>query len=263
MPCAPSPPSTFCQEKVTTSSLLKSSRCAKAAEVASQIVSPCRSAGMKSAFGTRTPEVVPFQVKTTSRSKSIVDEIRQLAIVGLDRAGIGKLQLLDDIGDPAGAETLPGDHVDAARAEQRPQRHLDRAGVGGRHDADAVVGGNLQDLAGQLDRLLELVLADLGAVRSAERGHRRAPAATIRGAWRRDLRRNWDLPGAMPASAASSSWSILPDSGPSLGRGGPRTALRLRRHGVKSECLCRNGNTRGEQPQTKMADRSPPPQRRS
>jgi hypothetical protein len=26
---------------------------------------------MKSPFGTRTPEVVPFQVKTTSRSKSI------------------------------------------------------------------------------------------------------------------------------------------------------------------------------------------------
>ena len=71
MPCAPSPPSTFCQEKVTTSSLAKSRRCAKAAEVASQIVRPCRSAGMKSPFGTRTPEVVPFQVKTTSRSKSI------------------------------------------------------------------------------------------------------------------------------------------------------------------------------------------------
>ena len=27
--------------------------------------------GMKSAFGTRRPEVVPFQVKTTSRLKSI------------------------------------------------------------------------------------------------------------------------------------------------------------------------------------------------
>ena len=61
-----SPPSTFCQEKVTTSSLAKSSRCAKAAEVASQIVRPSRSAAIQSPFGTRTPEVVPFQVKTTS-----------------------------------------------------------------------------------------------------------------------------------------------------------------------------------------------------
>ena len=67
MPCAASPPSTFCQEKVTTSSLAQSRRWAKAAEVASQMVSPSRSAAIQSAFGTRTPEVVPFQVKTTSR----------------------------------------------------------------------------------------------------------------------------------------------------------------------------------------------------
>ena len=66
MPCAASPPSTFCQEKVTTSSFAKSSRCAKAADVASQIVRPLRSAAIQSAFGTRTPDVVPFQVKTTS-----------------------------------------------------------------------------------------------------------------------------------------------------------------------------------------------------
>ena len=39
-------------------------------EVASQIVSPSRSAGIQSPSGTRTPDVVPFQVKTTSRSKS-------------------------------------------------------------------------------------------------------------------------------------------------------------------------------------------------
>ena len=44
---------------------------AKTAEVASQIVSPSRSAGIQLPSGTRTPEVVPFQVKTTSRAKSI------------------------------------------------------------------------------------------------------------------------------------------------------------------------------------------------
>ncbi len=85
-------------------------------------------------------------------------------------AHVVELQLLDHVGDPAGAEALPGDHVDAALAEQRPQRHLDGAGVGRRHDADAVVGRNLKHLAGQLDRLLELGLADLGAMRAAERG---------------------------------------------------------------------------------------------
>ena len=103
-------------------------------------------------------------------------------------------------------KTFPGDHVDAARAEQRPQRHLDRAGVGGRHDADAVVGRHLQHFAGEVDRLFELGLADLGAVRAAERGMRRAPRATSRDAWRRDLRKNWDLPDGVRAWRWSSSW---------------------------------------------------------
>src|SRR4029453_4145121 len=66
MPCAASPPSAFCQEKGTASSFGHSSACAKQAEVASQIVRPCRSAAIQSALGTRTPEVVPFQVNTTS-----------------------------------------------------------------------------------------------------------------------------------------------------------------------------------------------------
>ena len=70
MPCAASPPSAFCQENVTTSSLPQSSGCAKAAEVASQIVSPVRSAAIQSALGTRTPEVVPFQVNTMSLAGS-------------------------------------------------------------------------------------------------------------------------------------------------------------------------------------------------
>ena len=68
MPCAASPPIAFCQEKVVTSSLPQSSGWAKAAEVASQSVSPSRSAAIQSASGTRAPEVVPFQVKQTSAS---------------------------------------------------------------------------------------------------------------------------------------------------------------------------------------------------
>ena len=45
---------------------------AKAALVASQIVSPSRSAGIQSPSVSRTPEVVPFQTKTTSWLKSTV-----------------------------------------------------------------------------------------------------------------------------------------------------------------------------------------------
>ncbi len=73
MPCAASPPSAFCQEKVTTSSLAQSSFCANAAEVASQMVRPSRSALIQSALGTRTPEVVPFQVKTMSDAGSALE----------------------------------------------------------------------------------------------------------------------------------------------------------------------------------------------
>ena len=70
MPCCASPPSTFCQEKVAASSFVQSISCAKTAEVASQMVRPLRSAAIQSPFGTRTPEVVPFQANTTSRLKS-------------------------------------------------------------------------------------------------------------------------------------------------------------------------------------------------
>ena len=72
MPCAASPPSAFCQENVATSSLSHGRSMAKAAEVASQIVSPPRSAAIQSPLGTQTPEVVPFHVKTTSRAKLTV-----------------------------------------------------------------------------------------------------------------------------------------------------------------------------------------------
>src|SRR5206468_8694685 len=72
MPCAASPPSAFCQENVTTSSLGQSSACANAAEVASQMVRPSRVPLIQSALGTRTPEVVPFQVKTMSDFGSIL-----------------------------------------------------------------------------------------------------------------------------------------------------------------------------------------------
>jgi hypothetical protein len=67
MPCAASPPSTFCQEKVVTSSLSKGQvlRKGRRGGVAD---GQARAVGRdESPFGTRTPLVVPFQVKTTSR----------------------------------------------------------------------------------------------------------------------------------------------------------------------------------------------------
>ncbi len=199
MPCAASPPSTFCQDQVTTSSLSHGSAIAKAAEVASQITRPSRSAAIQSPSGMRTPEVVPFQASTRSRAGSICGEIGQPAVGRGQHARIGELELLHDVGCPALGEALEGQHVDAARAEQRPQRHLDRAGIGGRHDAELPVRRACR------------------AVRASGRSPRRgAPSARRRGgcgraarptahrassrdAWRRGRRRNWDWPDACPA----------------------------------------------------------------
>jgi len=58
--------------------------------------------------------------------------------------------------------------VDGARAEERPQRHFDCAGIGGRHDPDTVIGGHFQHFTGEIDGALELCLAELGAVRASE-----------------------------------------------------------------------------------------------
>ena len=69
-PCAPSPPSDFCQLKVAISIFDQGIGIAKQAEVASAIVKPSLSSGIQLPSGTFTPEVVPFQVKRTSREKS-------------------------------------------------------------------------------------------------------------------------------------------------------------------------------------------------
>ena len=79
-----------------------------------------------------------------------------------------ELQFLDDVADPALAEGFPGDRGHRPRAEQRPQRHFDRAGIRRRHDADLVVGRHFKHFARQFDRELELGLADLRAMRTAE-----------------------------------------------------------------------------------------------
>src|SRR3546814_8730503 len=97
----------------------------------------------------------------------------------------------DLVGRPGLAEILPGQHVDPARAEQRPQRHLDGAGVGSRHDGDAVVLGDAEDSAVAVAHLVELRLAARRPVRAAEIGaaqHLRRPARTLDAGTGRELR---------------------------------------------------------------------------
>ena len=72
IPCPPSPPKHFCQEKVVTSSLRQSISIAKAADVASQIVNPFLFSGIQSKLGTLTPPVVPLKLKIISSLKLIL-----------------------------------------------------------------------------------------------------------------------------------------------------------------------------------------------
>ena len=219
---------------MTTSSLAKSRSCAKRGRGGVADRQALAVSRDEIGIGTRTPEVVPFQVKTTSRSKSTVDEIGKLAVIGIELADIRELQLLDDIGDPAGAEAFPGDHVDAARAEQRPERHFDGAGVGGRHDADAVIGRHFENFTGKVDGLLELALADLRAVRAAEgRVGERIERPT--GALRAGARRKMGICGRMSGFAGFAMMLSFQIESPSLGRGVPPPCVWIRRVIVKIE----------------------------
>ena len=142
MPCAASPPSTFCQEKVTTSSLShgRSMREGGRGRVADRQALAVGRDPVAVRHAHARGGAVPGEDHVVVEIDR--GEIGQLAIAARDLARVLQLQLLDHVGDPALAEAFPGQHVDAAGAQQRPHRHLDGAGVGRRHDADAVIGGN-------------------------------------------------------------------------------------------------------------------------
>ena len=145
-------------------------------------------------------------------------EVRQFAVRRLDDARVLQLELLDDVRDPALAEAFPGQHVDAAGAEQRPQGHLDGARIGRRHDADPVVGRHFQNLAGEVDGALQAALAELRTVRAAEGGILEmveGPAGALGAGSGRKERRAWARGGRRGHD------SILPDGRPSVGRGLP------------------------------------------
>ena len=117
-------------------------------------------------------------------------EVGDLAIIGGADVGV-ELELLRDVGHPAGPEALPRQHRHRPRAQQRPDRHLHRAGVGGRDDAEPVIGGELQQRMGAVDSIGKLRLADRAAVRASERRGVelvRAPAGRLRARARGKIR---------------------------------------------------------------------------
>ncbi len=80
-------------------------------------------------------------------------QVRQLAIGRRQHPRIWQFQVLDDVGGPAFAEAFKGKDIDTAGTEQRPERHFDGAGVGGRDDPETPIRGNAEDGLGQIDDL--------------------------------------------------------------------------------------------------------------
>ena len=75
-----------------------------------------------------------------------------------------------DIQRPARAEALPRQHIDAARAEQGPQRDFHGAGIGGGHDRKPPVLRHAEQPAAPVDDLRQLFLAGRGAVGAPHQG---------------------------------------------------------------------------------------------
>ncbi len=82
-------------------------------------------------------------------------EIGKLAIGRDEGADIFEFELLLDVGDPVLAERVPGEHIDAARPQQRPQRHLHGAGIRRRHQRDAIAVRESQQLPRLRQRQLD------------------------------------------------------------------------------------------------------------
>ena len=114
-------------------------------------------------------------------------QIRQLTIASLKHTHIVQLQLLGNIRRPASTKAFPNKDIRAACAEQRPKRHFNRARVGCRNDADAIVRRHIEHLTRQIDRLLQLCLANfctVGATQWCVGQAFKRPARTLR-AWAR------------------------------------------------------------------------------
>ena len=95
-------------------------------------------------------------------------QVRQFAIVRFQNTQVRQLELLAGVGQPVLGKALPDKRIDAARAQQMPERNLYRAGVGGRDDTDAVVGRDVENGAGPVDHRRQFGLAGTGPVGAAQ-----------------------------------------------------------------------------------------------
>ena len=153
----------------------------------------------------------------------IVDggHVDDLAVIGGFYLAI-QLELFHGIRDPACAEAFPCDHGGLAFAQQRPHGHFHRAGIGRGHDADAVIVGHAQNLAGAVDGGFQLRFAHGGAVRAAQ-GRVVQLGKVESGDLGAGARRKARIDRAL-GRLSGVRHGILPDMCPSLGKGVPRLA---------------------------------------
>ena len=97
-------------------------------------------------------------------------EVRQHAVVADMDFAISQLELFLRVGDPVLAEAFPGKDIDRLAAEHRPHAHLDGTCIGRRHDGNAVIGRQVENRLGAVDRFLQFRLRIPGAVRAAKGG---------------------------------------------------------------------------------------------
>ena len=166
-------------------------------------------------------------------------QVGQFAIGRFEHAHVGQPKLLHDVGHPAEPEAFPGEHVDAARAEQRPERHLHGAGIGCGHDARCGSPPGRAAVAASRRSPASDAPCRASSDASVRPAHPSGFRGTSRAAWRWGRRKSADSPAAMPASRSSPWCSTLPDRRPSVGRGLPPPRLEksaVRRKLLESSC---------------------------
>ena len=97
-------------------------------------------------------------------------QVRNMAVIGVQRGQLGQFELLDRILNPDIAEAFPRRHGGRAiGAQHRPHRAFERAGIARGHDADEVILRHAEHLLRQVDGVFQPRLAEAAAVRAAER----------------------------------------------------------------------------------------------
>ena len=94
-------------------------------------------------------------------------EVGQFPIIGSDQMTFD-VELVGDVLDPFLPEAFPAHRGDGARAEHRPHRHLERAGIRAGDDSDPMAVGQFEHLAHQRDAVCQSRLVMRAAMRPAE-----------------------------------------------------------------------------------------------